>query len=352
MIIFRYLAKEIYSALLASTAVLLLIFISNQFVRYLKYAAQGRFPAKAVLLVMSLKIPELLGVLLPLSLFLGILLGYGRLYADNEMTVLFASGTSRNKLIKVALSCGVAVALIVSILTLWAGPHLNKYAKKVMAGGSFSPIELIAPGHFQSVQGGKWVLYVPKVSNGHKILYDVFSAEQDNKSAGILTARSGYQQIDKKTGDIFLVFNEGNRYTGFAGQKDYRIVNFNKYGIRIDQGKADEDRRVDSMPTSALFSNTGMKGRDAELQWRFSMPIMALILALLAVPLSRVKTRQGRYAQLVPAVLLYIVYGNFMFLSKSWLYDSKISPYLGMWWLHAVMLIIAGSLLIRQRLKL
>ena len=346
MIIYRYLTKEIGSALLASTAVLLLIFLSAQFVHFMRSAAAGNLTAHMAMLLVSLEMPTLLGTLLPLALFLGILLGYGRMYADNEMTVLFACGVSWAKIMKITMSIAMLVFIIVAVLMLWITPHVKKYADTLLHVGALSPLELVLPGQFQEMQDGDWILYTQKISHDHKRLHDVFVSD---KEGDILVAESAHQEFDKKTGDIFLVFNNGHRYSGKAGQKNYQIIKFDHFGRRINPGDDQEKVKEGAMPTTILWHYS--KNDDAaaaELQWRLSMPIMVLILALIAVPLSRVKTRQGRYAKLVPAMLLYIIYGNFMFLGRSWIRDGDISHALGMWWVHGVMLAIAIILIMQQ----
>jgi lipopolysaccharide export system permease protein len=349
MIIFRYLTKEIASTLLASTLIFLLIFLSIQFVHFMRSAAAGNLTAHMAMLLLSLEMPALLGTLLPLALFLGILLAYGRMYADNEMTVLFACGVGWAKIMKIAMCLAVFVFIIVAVLMLWVTPHVKKYADTLLHKGALSPLKLILPGQFQEIQDGKWILYTQTISSDHKRLHDVFVA---NKDGDILVSESAHQETDKKTGDIFLVFNHGHYYSGQAGQKNYQIIKFDHYGNRIDQNDNIPKRKEGAMPTSTLWHYyKSDDGAAAELQWRLSMPIMALILALIAVPLSRVRTRQGRYAQLVPAMLLYIIYGNFMFLGRSWIRDGTVSHALGMWWTHGIMLAIAIILIIVRIFK-
>lgn len=361
MIIFRYLAKEIYATLLATSVILLLVFMSNQFIRYLKYAAEGRLTAHTVLLIMSLKMPDLLALMLPLAFFLSIMLVYGRLYADNEITVMFACGVSKAKLVRFTLCFAAVVALIVTVLMFWVGPHFNRYADNLLNKGALSPLELVQPDRFMEVKKGQWVFYVGNVSRDHKHLYNIFAAEQPEallhgkKSLGIITAERGDEYFDKATGDTFLVLKNGNRYVGVVGQRDYKIINFKQYGVRIQENKAGA-LKADSTPTMMLFTEHRDGMANAELQWRFAVPIMVLILTLIALPLSHVKTRQARYVQLVPAMLLYIIYGNFIFLTRTWLREGSTSPWLGTWWVHLLMLGIACSLLLRefgwQRLKL
>ncbi|MCU0822627.1 MAG: LptF/LptG family permease, partial [Spirochaetes bacterium] len=120
------------------------------------------------------------------------------------------------------------------------------------------------------------------------------------------------------------------------------------YGTRIAENDAMDSLKEDAMETKALWHNYKDKRSAAELQWRLSIPIMALVLALLAVPLSRIKSRQNRYVQLVPSILLFIVYGNFLYLGRDWIRTGTVSIYLGIWWVHILMLFLAVILIMHQ----
>ena len=344
MLIARYLTKEVYTTLVATTLVLLFIFISNQFIHFLYSAAAGKISAHLIALLLLLKTPVLLGTLLPLSLFLAILLSYGRMHADNEMVVMFTSGVSHSKILKITMAFALLITLIIAALMLWISPPINKYTENLLSKGALSPLELVSAGHFQSMQNSKWLFYIGGISSDHTKLHDVFAAEIPNR---VLTAQSGQQQRDPKTGNLFLVLQNGHRYIGTPGAKDYQIVKFDQYWLRIDHGFG-RDRFTEFSQSTATLLHSNSNGAAAELQWRLSMPIMALILALMAVPLAQVKTRQKRYAQLIPAIFLYIIYANFMFLCRSWLHDGKISHALGVWWLHGTMLLSALLLNLQQ----
>lgn len=355
MIIFRYLTREVYATLLATTTVLLLIFISNQLIHYLGQAASGNLPARGVLQLMSLQVPLLLGFLLPLGLFLGILLAYGRMYVDNEMTVLSACGVSRMQLLGYTMLFSAVIAVIVAFLMLWLEPKLAWYRDRIFAEAAVaSPIETIFPGHFQVIPGGgELVAYVGSLSRDRMEMNDVFVAHlpaatsgQNQQAWTIISAANGHQWTDPKTGDQFIVLNQGYRYTGNPGQKNYQIVQYDQYGIRIKTPKVKMEDQAEFMPTSALWSlrNTNPEAA-AEVQWRLTMPVATLILALMAIPLSQVKPRKGRYAKLLPSILVYIVYADLIFVMQAAVQKSQMPPFPGMWWVHGFMLLIALILL-------
>lgn len=350
MIIFRYLTREVYATLLAATFILLLIFISNQFIHYLGRAASGGMPIRAVMQLMSLQVPLLLGYMLPLALFLGILLAYGRLYVDSEMTVLSACGTSKWQLLGITLSFSTVVAILVAILMLWVEPKLAWYRDQVFAQAAVaSPIETIFPGQFQTLGDGKWVIYVGNISRDRTELQDVFVAKMPDAvvvSKGqpwtIVSAEKGQQWLDSKTGDQFMVLDKGYRYLGTPGQKDFQIVDYDQYGVRIETSKLRMKKEAEFMPTSELWKKRKTdKDAAAELQWRLTMPMASLILAFMAVPLSHVRPRKGRYAKIIPAILLYIIYADLIFVGEAAIQKGSLPPLPGLWLVHFLMFFIA-----------
>lgn len=348
MIIFRYLAREILIAIAGITGILLLIFLSNQFVRYLSAIAVGKLSAWVMLRLLLLQIPHLLGLLLPLGLFLGILLAYGRLYTDNEMTILQANGISPNRLLQIALSVTLAIAFIVACFNLWLGPMLAKHQEKLLAqANAASFVQNLQPGRFVILKHGRLIIYVEKMSVNHKRMDNVFVAEQANRDDfndwHVTNAKSGYQTLDPNSKALYFVTNNGHRYEGEAGAKDFRIMEYQRYGVKVHDNPGHINLLAeDILPTLVLWELAKSQTHyEAELQWRIAMPLSVIILGMLAVPLSKVKPRQSKYAQLIPAILLYIVYVNLLLIAKAWVESASLSPILGLWCIHVAMLIVA-----------
>lgn len=355
VIIFRYLCKEVLGSLLATTLVFLVILIMNQFVHYLNDAASGQITMTAVMQVMALQVPLLLGFLLPLGLFIGVIMAFGRLYVDHEMTVMTACGISRLQLLMMAMIFATGIAIVVAVLMLWAEPKVQWYRTQVLERAlATASLEKMLPGRFQSIgKKGDWTFYAAKVGNNHKVMTDVFmanktkSADSDN-NWDLVTADEAYEEKNSKTGDMFLVFNKGYRSIGTPGQNDYQIVRYDKYGLRITHAKPSAGSDVKYMSTSHLrHMPAGDKDAAAELQWRLAMPISVWLFALMAVPLSYTKPRHGRYVQLIPAILIYIIYADLMFVGRAWIEQGTVSTLLGLWWLHGLMLLLGIGLVWR-----
>lgn len=349
MIVFRYFTKEVLNTLLAVTAVLLLVFLSNQIIRWLNEAASGDIASSVLMHLVLLELPYLLGLLLPLGLFLGILISYGRLYAENEMTVLFSSGMSRWQLSNITLSIATIVFVVVAILVMWINPLIAGQQNKLLTESSNNIIGTLVPGHFQTMQSDNQVIYVDSLSDDKQTAKNVFMAQlptgkSNSKQWIVLSAQRGKQAKGPDGKSTFIVAEDGYRFQGVPGQKDYQITKYKEYGTKTpDVNDSKNDIEEAALPTLTLLANR-QSNLDyfSELQWRISLPVSVYVLALLGMVLSKVKPRSGRFKQLVPAILLYIVYVNFIFVGREWLEDGVSPVALGLWWVHGVMLLIVG----------
>jgi lipopolysaccharide export system permease protein len=102
----------------------------------------------------------------------------------------------------------------------------------------------------------------------------------------------------------------------------------------------DSELEPRAMQTAGLF-NSSDPAQVAELHWRLGIPLATLILAFMAVPLSKSQPRQGRYGRLAIGLLVYIIYLNLMTAGKAWLEQGTVSGSVGLWWVHALMLSFA-----------
>lgn len=354
MIISRYLTREVTNTLLVITLVLLLAFLSQQVVRYLNYVAIGKIPTNVLMLLVSYEVPYLLAFLLPLGLYLGIILAYGRLYADNEMSILQMCGFGNRRLMHVTIFIAWVTTLIVLVLMLWVNPFISEKRQQVMKSdeAALHLIQTLVPGRFQASPDGKYVMYVEKLSRDHERAEKVFLAQQ-KKTADetgntwmLVLANQGYQMKDKASQDQFFVTTDGYRYEGTPGLNDYKIIQFKKYAVRVNQPDGHvPHQEVETLSTLQLLQEYAVPKHAAEFQWRLSVAFSAFLLALLAVPLSAVRPRQGRYLMLVPAVLIYITYVNLLFIARHWVEQGTVPISLGMWWVHGLMVIFIAIIM-------
>jgi lipopolysaccharide export system permease protein len=349
VIIARYLTREVFNTLLAVTTVLLLAFLSQQLVRYMNYVAIGKIPTNILLKLVSFEVPYLLALLLPLGLYLGVMLAYGRLYADNEMAILNMSGYGLNRVLRLTTYIAFVIFIVVLSLMLWVNPWISAKRQQMMNSGEATMhlIETMIPGRFQVSPDGRQVMFVEKLSRDRMRAQNIFLAQQKKNGEAdtqavwsLVAANQGYQEKDKLSQDQLFVTEDGYRYEGVPGQNDYRITQFKKYYVRLPQNNVQSAHAAnESLASGQLLQDYANPKRAAELQWRISVAISAFLLALLAVPLSAVRPRQGRYLMLLPAVLIYIFYFDLLWIARRWV-ETGVTPIsIGMWWVHGLVLL-------------
>ena len=358
MIIFRYLTKEVFLTLIALTAILTLIFMSNQFVQYLNRAASGNIPGVIIMKLMMLEMPNLMGLLLPLGFYIALLLAYGRLYAESEMTVMVACGYGPNQLLKHSFIMAIVVAIIVAGIMIWASPLIaTERAKLLRSTGIKTLIQTIMPGRFHAINGGQQVFYVQSMSRDHTKAEQVFLAKntvQENRIQwDVLWADKAFAEVDPDTGEEYIVLQNGKEYQGIPGHADYQVAQFADYKSRLPHPivRINEDIRTAKTFSLLPLNNPNLE-KAAELQWRLSIPLMVLTLTLVAVPLSRVSPRTGKYAKLLPAIVIYILYANFMFVARDAIASGTIPLWIGMGWIHLSVIFLGLFLIWRNQVKL
>jgi len=358
LIVFRYLSREVLLTLSAVSAVLLVIIMSGRFIKYLAQAASGLLDPGSLFLIMGFRLPGFLQLILPLGLFLGILLAYGRLYLESEMTVLSATGMSQQRLFVITLFPATLVALVVAWLSLSLAPQgANQFQLLLNKQDALTEFDTLEPGRFQALRDGTRVTYTEQLTDDRVNLAGVFisqkntSSDQNDRGISVLVAEKGRQEI-RPDGNRYLILDNGYRYDGNPGQADYRAIKYDEYGVLLPKPDvSDEVTDRDAMTTRALIGSEDTRLR-AELQWRVSLPLLVFIVTLMAVPLSRVNPRQGRFLKLLPAILLYMAYLTILIAARGALDKGKIPPALGLWWVHGLFLMIGLGLLYWEPLRL
>jgi lipopolysaccharide export system permease protein len=353
-ILARYLAREILQTTAAVTLVLLLIFLSGRFSKYLIDAATGKIAADIILQLLFFRAPNILERILPLGLFLGILLVYGRLYVENEITALHAAGISVPQLFRASWLAILPVALITGSLAFYVSPAgfqqvermLNREKKR-------SELDLVEAGKFLPLRATGGAVYTGKIGEGRQTMSDVFLAEQHMDGQWtILRADSGLQHYDEASDQRYLTLNNGVRYTFFPGQAEGERLRFTSLQQRVRPSDAFDPRKLkeDTLSTSFLWQEADNASYMATLEWRASLVILVPLVAMLAVAMSRTTPRQGRYIKLLPAMLLYFTYMTALDVLRHKVAERDLLPMPGMLSAHLLFLMVALLFLYSDRL--
>ncbi len=324
--------------MLAVTFILLMVFMSGRFIKYLAKAASGGISPEIILAIMAYRLPGFLELILPLGFFIGILLAYGRMYLESEMTVLHACGYSQRRLVGISLLMSMCVAMIVGVMSLYVSPWgMAKVESLLQEEAAKTEFEMLFPGKFQYISSGNSVTYVESVSEDKRSVSNVFIAQKNegDESLQLVYANSATQKFDEN-GDRYLLLEKGASYQGLPGHADYQVVEFAQYGMRL-QAKDIGERvgKDEAIPTERLLNEDSLQA-SALLQWRISIPLLVPIVTLIAVSVSRVNPRQGRFVHLFPAMLVYVAYLGLLIVARKNIAKGELEPWIGLWSVHAV----------------
>jgi len=344
----RALVREFASNGLLVFAILLGIVVISQLIRLLGDAVSGRLAVDGVLALLGFSAMNYLPVLLSISLFISILLTLSRAYRDSEMVVWFCSGIGLTRWIRPVMWYATPIVGLIALLSLvlspWALQKADEFKKRLE---SRDDVATASPGMFRESNQSNRVYFVENMNPGTNRVGNVFVQSEQNGKLGTMVARQGLQET-MPNGDRFLVLLNGTRYEGVPGQRDYNIIEFERYALRIDSAPTKVAQPwARTMSTLELWRSPTAWNL-SELEWRLGLPISAAVLALLAIPLSYVNPRAGRSLNLVLAIVLYMLYSNLISVTNTWVGQGKMSPGLGLWGIHALMFSVAALMFYRR----
>lgn len=352
----RYLLRELATSFLATAAVLLIIGIGETVVQVLGRVAKGAIPAELLFSMIALQAVGSLTVILPLAVFLGVLLAYGRLYRDSEMAVLAASGLDVGGLLRPLALLALPIMIVLALVSFWLAPASVRLSQQLVADANRSLLLAgLEPGRFVTLPGRGGVIYVGEMSNDGTHFKRMFVESERVQPDGssqidIVTASRGELYHDADGEGRFLALQDGFRVEGRPGQDDFRLMRFARNDIRMpdnDTDDSDPDTAAKRAASNAELWRSTDPLQQAELHWRLGPPVSALLLILLALPLSRSSPRSPRYGALIIAVLGYIIYANVLAMGRVWLSQERIDMAFGLWWVYLPTLAIAWLLIWR-----
>ena len=337
----RHLNREIMAVFLVTLALLLLVAVGGRFIGYLQEAAMGKFTGTTVLTIIGLRLPEFLQLVAPFALYVALLLTLGRMYAEQEMVVLQTAGLSTVRLLvwvsgSVVIIVGL-VAALAWVLTPLSQRVLLDFVTQQRAQSEF---ETVNPGVFHTYDYGRRVTYSQDISADRRVLYDVFISQRLETGATVnIWAQSATQAVDERSGSRFLILNDGRRYEFSIDSRDVRSMAFKQLSQRletVDKRRARLD--VEAAPMQSLGSDPLSR---AEWHWRVALPLFTLIGAVLAVGISRVQPRQGRFARVLPGMLVMLVYYLALVVNQNALREEDVPADVGLWGVHLSFAILA-----------
>lgn len=352
MIFRRALRRELVSTAGAVFTTLFTITITVMLIRILGQAAGGKVASQDVVALIGFAALNYLPVILILTGFISVLLVVTRSYQDSEMVVWFASGLSLSHWVRPVLSFGMPIVVLTALLsfavTPWANRQSAEFRERFQKRGDISKV---SPGKFQESASSNRVFFVEGFASDASKVKNIFVNTFRGEQSSIVVAQEGTITTDDN-GDKFLVMSQGRRYDGITAQSEFRVMEFERYGVLVaEQSEAVEgDKSARSQPTPALLDDPNNFNM-GELLWRIALPLMSLLLMLLAVPLSFVNPRGGRSGNLLIALLIFVVYSNMASVFQTMVVQGRL-PLGVAWWPIHLIVVLAISFLFAWRLMI
>ena len=343
--------REFTGAAGATFVALFAILLTTQLIRLLNQAAGGKLVSEAVIALLGFGALTHLPVLLSLTLFIAVLLTLSRSYRDSEMAVWFSSGlplTAWTKpVLKFSLPLVAAIAVLSLMLSPWAQTKSGEYRQRM---DTRDDVARVSPGAFKESASGERVFFVEAATAGSGedgSVRNIFISSMQHGRLGVMMSTHGYTE-SRPNGDRFVVLVNGRRYEGTPGTPEYRVMEFERYAVRIETKEARGiEVTTKGASTRDLLQNPAGSAR-GEILWRIGMPLAALNLALLAIPLGFVNPRAGRTNNLVLALLVYMAYSNLLSVSQAWVAQGRLPFHVGWWLVHVVMFVMLITLFFRR----
>lgn len=348
MIFQRAALREFAQTFLAVFVALFAIMLTSQLIRLLGQAAGGKIVPEAVVALMGFGALNYLPTLLSLTLFTSVLLSLSRVWRDSEMVIWFSSGLPLTAWVKPVLRFALPMTFAIAVLSIFLSPWAqSKSADYRNQMDSRDDVGRVSPGAFKESSQAERVFFVEAMvdaaGNDTGQVKNVFISSVQQGRLGVMVAAGGQTEV-ATNGDRFLVLNKGRRYETTPGKAAYRIMEFDRYAVRIETKEARGVERAPShLPVWELIGQP-TPAHLGELLWRLGLPLSALTLALLAIPLSFVNPRAGRTHNLLFALLTFMIYSNLMSVSRAWVAQSKLPFSIGVWAIHALMFLLMLAL--------
>ena len=349
MIIERYLGREVLRTCAAVLAVLVLIYGADRFTRILSDAAAGAVSPGLIVRILALKLVEKLPVFLPLALYLAVLVSLGRLYRDSEVVAFGAGGIGLWRLSRGLFAVVAGCSLAGAALSLFVSPGAASMRGALLEEARHqAESRMFVPGRFKEFGGGDQVIYVEAVDAESGRMSDVFVRVRKPHRQYVLVAGAAWQEVRPGSGVRYMVLEDGWRYVGLPGEAAFSVTRFERHAVRIEAQPREAFASGRKMLATAALIASGDPGHRAELQRRISAAVSIVVLGMLAVPLARTTPREGRYAKLFLAVVVYFIYSNAISIAENLAERGAAPGFVGAWPVHAAMALVVLALLLGQ----
>jgi lipopolysaccharide export system permease protein len=339
-ILSKSLNMEVFRSSIGVLLIFFLLVVGSRIVGYFEQAAEGNIDPGIILSVITLRFPDFITLLIPLSFFLGLLITIGRLNSEGEIHGYFSAGLSKFNLIKFLLPQAFIYFFITLVLSLYIAPYTKNLSKDLLVIDSFEEqIDAIQSDEIVSLDDGGF-LYVQTANEGLIKGVKLFQVDEDNSFIVI----SDELLTTEKDKTIELNLKNGSFYGGLFSESSKIISNFNNFNFEIDKNMSQSN----DLSLTKLFDYSSASDQ-ATFQWNISIPITILILLLYGIYISSSKPREGKFSFMLPGMLIYVSYLSLLILGREFISDNPGSIF-NLWFIHGLFILFLFLYAYREKI--
>ncbi len=344
----KSLSSELIATAGATFLILVGIVIAQRAGYFVRLASKGWIPNDSITTLLGFSLVKFLPLICSVTIFLSVLMTLSRMHRDSEMAIWFSSGLSIIDWIKPILRFTLPVVVLISILsafvTPWATNKVEEYHAQLKNRDELSSL---SPGVFKESNGGERVYFIESFDELGNVVKNIFVQSKQHNKTGVIIASQGRRE-KAQNADNFIVLEKGRRYETKPNSAEVSTTEFERYAIRVETKEAVRGQSsTNAKSTKELLTSTNGSDK-AELQWRFALPLAALVMAILAIPLSYVDPRAGRSLNMMFAIAICIIYYNLLSIFEAWVSQGKIHVWVGLWPIHLFFITLTVYLFYRR----
>lgn len=348
MILNKYIFKDILKVQLICLVILFSIFLCQTIIKTLGMVTSGSVPVGILTELVLYSMPSIGFVLIPLTLYVGIIISLSRMSSESEMVVMKSVGISTARIMRIALLIACFSAVLTGINSLYLLPKATFEQKNLQETAQTNPQYLpIESGKF--TEFGDYTIYIQELedhSKTDKQMKNIYIIKSISNLKGVneplfLSATKGHMSYDKD-GVQWLSLEKGYVYQNESHQANLKKTAYSTLALPLFSAEEDHsDDTLKSVPTGDLLKAKDL-GSKLELQWRISSILACFIFAVIAIPLSMVNPRQGKFARLGPAIILFVCYYLALIGMRNIVNSGKIPIYPGLYLVPIVFFIFVA----------
>lgn len=321
-IIVLYILKQVSKTIFVTFLILFGILFLNESIQFLEKASRGELYPELLLLVLLFSLPSILEIVIPISVFLGVLISIYNLNKTNEISFAYQVGLGSKGLIFISSIPAFFLSIFVAFNSFYLMPLSNSNLSFLSDTQKFSDtFKLMGEGKINKIPDLDGIFYAEKASDrGFQDVFANFNSVDTDLviSASEVQGKSAAEDMNQ------LVFEDGNMLV--PSDLGYMELEFKELSFLFPKKTQPIEKKLELMTLNSLIANEKDSLLIGEILKRLSMALMLIISVLLAVPLSLRMANNGRFALILIGLVIFLSYYGLAISQKALVSGAIFTP--------------------------